>query len=166
MKQELRKWAKEQRKNINLNSEILVKKLTETQIYQQAKNIMIFYPLKDEINLLSLLKDKSKKFFLPKIDGTNLLCCPFSETTPLKQSSFKTMEPLTPPCEKNSTDIIIVPALCCDINNYRLGYGGGFYDRFLKDYKGHTIVCLPKELIVDTVYPENHDIKIDMVITD
>ena len=51
-----------------------------------------------------------------------------------------------------------------DKNNFRLGYGGGFYDRFLADYKGKTVVCLPKELVVDTIYPDKFDIAVDNIV--
>lgn len=165
-KHNLRKWAKNKRTEIQWNNRILCSKLQETQLYKQAGNIMIFYPLKYEVNLLSLLKDKTKKFYLPKIDGENLLCCPYGEGDELCVSCFKTFEPVTEACDKNIVDLVIVPALCCDKINYRLGYGGGFYDRFLKNFRGKTAVCLPEELIVETVYPEAHDISVDLVITE
>ena len=139
--------------------------LKNTDAYKQAKNSMLFYPLKNEVNLLSLLKDSDKNFFLPRIEGEELLFCPYKEGDKLVTSTFKTMEPITKPVEKNQIDLVIVPALCCDKNNYRLGYGKGFYDRFLKDYMGKTVVCLPKECIVETVCPESHDVQIDLVIT-
>ena len=166
-KQELRKWAKEERKKLNLQelSETLVLRLQATQEYKQAKNIMLFYPLNNEINLLKLLKDSTKSFYLPKIDGDNLLCCPYNESDELCFSCFKTKEPITKPCSKNLLDLIIVPALAVDKNNYRLGYGGGYYDRFLTDIKATKIVCIPKELIVENVYSEGHDIKIDLIIS-
>ena len=149
-KEELRKEIKAKRKLINIDCQMLVENLMKTQEYKRAKNIMIFYPLKDEVNLLSLLKDKTKKFYLPKIDGENLLCCPYGEGDELCVSCFKTFEPVTEACDKN---------------NYRLGYGGGFYDRFLKDFRGKKVVCLPEELIVETVYPEVHDVPVDLIIT-
>lgn len=167
-KQELRKWAKEERKKLDIEkiSLAIVQKLKETDEYKQAKNIMIFYPLKDEINLLSLLEDSDKNFYLPKIDGENLLCCPFSKGAELCDSCFKTKEPTTESVEKDLIDLVIVPALAVDKNNYRLGYGGGYYDRFLAGVNITKIVCIPKELMIETVYPENHDIKIDKVIID
>lgn len=94
-----------------------------------------------------------------------MLCCPYGEGDELCVSCFKTFEPVTEACDKNIVDFVIVPALCCDKNNYRLGYGGGFYDRFLKDFRGKKVVCLPEELIVETVYPEAHDIPVDLIIT-
>ncbi len=165
-KEQLRKKIKAKRSSISINYNSLIKNLTQTNEYKDAKNILIFYPLKDEVNLLSLLKDKTKNFYLPKIDGENLLCCPYKEGDELCTSCFKTFEPLTEPVEKNSIDLVIIPALCCDKNNYRLGYGGGFYDRFLKDFNGKKVVCIPAGLIVTTTYPELHDIPADTVITD
>lgn len=166
-KQQLRNISKEIRSKLNIKSlsQKLVKKLSETNEYKNAKNIMIYYPLPNEINLLALLKDNTKKFFLPKIDGQNLLCCPYKEGDKTCLSCFKTCEPISEPCSKNLIDLVIIPALAVDKNNYRLGYGGGFYDRFLNDFTGLKIVCLPQELVFDTVYPESHDIKADIILT-
>ncbi len=163
MKNELRNKLKNICKSECSNE--LANLLKNTDAYKQAKNIMLFYPLKNEVNLLSLLKDSDKNFFLPRIEGEELLCCPYKEGDEIIPSTFKTMEPITKPVEKNQIDLVIVPALCCDKNNYRLGYGKGFYDRFLKDYRGKTVVCLPKECIVETVYPEPHDIPANLVIS-
>ena len=66
-KEELRKKIKALRKTLSFDSNSLADKLAQAKEYKQAKNIMLFYPLKDEVNLLSLLKDKSKNFFLPNI---------------------------------------------------------------------------------------------------
>lgn len=167
-KQELREWAKKERKNLDIKniSYVLVRKLQETDEYKIAKHIMIFYPLKEEINLLDLLKDQSKKFYLPKIDGKSLLCCPYDGSEDLCESYFKTKEPLTDPVEKSLIDLIIVPALAVDKNNYRLGYGGGFYDRFLSDSDVVKISCVPKAFVLETIYPNDYDIKIDKVLTE
>ncbi len=163
MKNELRKNLKNICKNEY--SESLTKLLRECKEYKNAKNIMIFYPLKNEISLLSLLEDEDKNFYLPRIEGSNLYCCPYKKGDALKLSEFNTKEPISSPVDKNQIELVVVPALCCDKNNYRLGYGKGFYDRFLKDFQGKKVVCLPSSLILDTVYPEEHDVPVDIVIT-
>ena len=167
-KQQLRKWVKEERKKINTEelSGILLQKLKDTDEYKQAQNIMLFYPLVHEINLLSLLNDETKNFYLPKIDGENLLCFSYKNGDMLCESCFKTKEPLSEPIDKRILDLVIVPALAVDKNNYRLGYGGGYYDRFLKNLHCTKCVCIPKDLLVESVFPEKHDIKIDIVITE
>ncbi len=166
-KKTLRQWAKDKRKKLDIKkiSAVLSDKLMQTKEYKASKNIMLFYPLKDEINMLSLLNDSSKQFYLPRMKGENLECCMYSNGDELCESCFHTQEPTCPACDKENIDLIVVPALACDKQGYRLGYGGGFYDRFLEDFNGIKILCIPKELIVETVYPESHDIKMDFVIS-
>ena len=167
-KKSLRKWAKEVRSKLDMEalSKILAKKLKQTEEYKKSKNIMIFYPLESEVNLLSLLEDKSKTFYLPKIDGDNLLCCKYDRDTELCESCFGTKEPAE--TNINTPDLIIVPALAVDKNNYRLGYGKGFYDRFLKKFRHQitTVVCIPKQLITETIFPNEYDIPVNHIITD
>lgn len=168
MKNALRDEIKQKRRAYsfeNTNNQI-VKNLINSSVYQKSKNIMLYYPLKYEVNLLEILKDDTKSFYLPKIIKDEMLCCPYKIGDALTLSSFKTKEPLTLSIDKNTIDLVIVPALCCDKNNFRLGYGKGYYDRFLKDFDGETATCIPKDFIVKTVYPENHDIKIKYIITD
>ena len=146
-------------------SSVLVNKLVQTDEYKNAKNIMFFYPLPDEVNLLPLLKDKTKNFYLPRINGEELECCPYCSGDELCESKFHTQEPTCQACSKQNVDLVIVPALACDKNGYRLGYGGGFYDRFLKDFKRTKICCIPQELVVETVFPEKHDVTMNLIIS-
>ena len=168
-KQTLRKWAKETRKELDMValSSVLAEKLIQTEVYKNAKNIMLFYPLEDEVNLLSLLSDTSKRFYLPRVNGQILECCEYKNGDELCESCFHTLEPTCKPCEVSEVDLIIVPALACDKNKYRLGYGKGYYDRFLSTIsRVKKIVCISSKLVVDTVYPEKHDIKADLIITE
>lgn len=167
-KQELRLIQKQKRAQLDMEklSEILVHKLFDTKEYKNSQNIMLYYPLKDEVDLLKLLDDKEKNFFLPKIEGDNLLCCPYAKNDKTFLSCYKTCEPLTKPCNKNLIDAVIVPALAVDGTNYRLGYGGGYYDRFLKDFSGIKIVCIPQALLVESVFPQDFDIRMDVIVTE
>lgn len=166
-KQSLRKWARGKRKELDMErvSSILAEKLIQTEEYKNSKNIMLFYPLPDEVNLLLLLKNKTKNFYLPRIKGDELECCVYKEGDELCESCFHTKEPTCNACNKTNIDMIIVPALAIDKNGYRLGYGGGFYDRFLSNFIGIKVCCIPKEFILETVYPEKHDIKMDLIIS-
>ena len=166
-KQSLRQWARDKRKELDMEriSSILVNKLVQTDEYKNATNIMLFYPLSDEVNLLPLLKDKTKNFYLPRINGKELECCPYCSGDELCESKFHTQEPTCQACSKQNVDLVIVPALACDKNGYRLGYGGGFYDRFLKDFKRTKICCIPQELVVETVFPEKHDVTMNLIIS-
>lgn len=164
-KSELRINAKQLRKNLPVAdiSKKLVGMIRQDKDYRYSNNVMIFYPTKYEINLLDLLSD-NKNFYLPKVDGSDLLVCPFMQEEPLIKSDFNILEPCTKPVEANTLDLIIVPALMVDKFGYRLGYGGGFYDRFLKTVKARTLAVIPKELYVEKLPTDGYDVKTDKVI--
>lgn len=168
-KKELRKKAKGIRIKLDIKkiSETIVQNIQDLDIYQKAVNVMIFYPIGHEVNLLGLLKDK-KNFYLPKVQGRELLVCPYKVGDELAISEFKTEEPLSNPVDPNILDMIFVPALMVDKNLHRLGYGGGFYDIFLsKNCPSATkIVAIPNVLVADKIPSESFDAKIDMVITE
>lgn len=166
-KTSLRISAKSIRKTLDITelSRIAVVKIRKLDIYKQAKNVLIFYPMKFEINLLGLLND-DKNFYLPRVCGENLSICPFKLGDELIKSDFNVCEPCSNPIDPKLLDLIIVPALMADKNGYRLGYGGGFYDRFLeKNSKIPTLLPIAKELLVDVLPHEDFDIKIDYVLT-
>ena len=165
-KSDLRKKAKDLRKNLNIEiiSKIICAKIKNLPDYKCAQNVMIFYPMKYEIDLRNLLND-NKNFYLPKTEGENIAVCPYS--TDLKKSNFGVMEPNTIPIDPNILDLIFVPALMADRKGYRLGYGGGYYDRFLAKYPNiKTIIPIPQEFYLDELPTENFDINADIIITE
>lgn len=166
-KVDLRLKAKNIRKSLNIDevSNLIVDLVRKHPYYIMAKKVMIFYPTKYEINLLNLLEDK-KEFYLPKVDGQNLLVCPYCCDDKLEKSSFNILEPCSNPVNAQNLDLVIVPALMADEKGFRLGYGGGFYDRFLSLYEGNfkTIVVVPKVLYVRELPIDEYDKSVDGVI--
>lgn len=165
-KNSLRKYAKEIRKTLDVEqkSSLIVSNIRSLQEYVESKKVMIFYPLVNEIDLLDLLTD-DKEFYLPRMSDEQLECCPYNKNDILEVSEFSVKEPLSESVDKNLMDIIFVPALCVDNNCMRLGYGKGFYDRFLSDYKGLTIVPIPEELVFDDVCANANDVACKKVVT-
>ena len=165
-KNELRIKAKNIRKNLPIKeiSSQLADLIRKNETYINAKNVMLFYPTEFEVDLRGLLND-NKNFYLPKVDKKELLICPYCNE--LKKSSFGIYEPCSTPINPGILDLVIVPALMADKNGYRLGYGGGFYDRFISKYgnKFITICAIPKELLVEKLPTERFDKKIDCIIT-
>ncbi|MCI1274144.1 MAG: 5-formyltetrahydrofolate cyclo-ligase [Clostridiaceae bacterium] len=167
-KQTLRKKYKEIRNNLDVNSKSieLCKKLRETEVYKSSNNIMTFYPLTNEIDTRDLFND-FKNFYLPKTDGENLLVCPYKTNDKMELSSFHTLEPISEPILPEKLDLVIVPALVVDKNNYRLGYGKGFYDRFIsQNPQLKTVVLIPKELVIEELPIDEFDKQVDFVISD
>lgn len=166
-KEELRKKAKAIRNSLDMEnlSEKIIANIQALEIYKKARHVMIFYPLKHEVDLRGLLKD-DKNFYLPIVQGETLRACPYKIGDELITSKFKTSEPTTKPINTSILDIIFVPALMVDNNFYRLGYGGGFYDRFLLqiDTEVTKIVTIPNLLITEKLPFESFDAKIDIII--
>lgn len=166
-KTDLRIWAKSLRKTLPLDaiSAKIVRKIRQNPEFQQAKNVLLYSPSKYEINLLALLEE-DKKLFLPKVNGKELLICPFKKGDALEISSFNIKEPCSNPVDPCCLDLAIVPALAADKNCFRLGYGGGFYDRFLAQNKVKTITPAARQLLVEKLPVEKFDVPVDFVITD
>lgn len=166
----LRIKAKEIRKNLPMKeiSAQLVALVRKNKTYIQAKNVMLFYPTEFEIDCKALFND-DKNFYLPKVDGENLLICPYNRQNgdaDLQKSKMGIYEPCSNPVTPKILDLVIVPALMCDQKGYRLGYGGGFYDRFIAKYGQNfkTICLIPKELFIKNLPHDDFDKKVDVVI--
>lgn len=163
----LRGKFKEVRKKLDMQgiSLLLCKKLRECEYYKSAKNVLIFYPLKYEVNTLELLNE-DKNFYLPRVNGEDLEICSFKSGDELRISDLKIKEPVGEPILPEKIDLAIIPALAIDADNKRLGYGGGFYDRFLNKHKNiKSVVLIPKELTVKKLPDEPWDCKVDFVVT-
>lgn len=170
-KDELRKKALQIRSILELEpiSTKIVESVLSAEIFDAAQHIMIFYPLKDEINLLPLMdseKSKSKFFYLPKVQGEELVVCPYKKGDKLTSSEFRTQEPTTEPINPDILDIIFVPALMVDKDFHRLGYGKGFYDRFLnsKAPKAIRIVPIASMLVQDEIPSDEFDAQFDVIL--
>ena len=166
-KSHLRTKFKELRQNIDTGkiSFEICKNIRAFDLYQNAENVMIFYPIKFEINLLSLLDD-NKNFFFPRVNGPELQVCPYSHDTEFKKSSYNINEPCSNPVNPEILDMIFVPALAADKKGYRLGYGGGFYDRFLPLCKDAVmIIPVYDAFILQELPRESFDVNVDFIIS-
>lgn len=181
-KQEIREWAKSKRysigkEKINKTSQDIVRKIKKSDVYKSAKNIMSYYAKDLEVSLNDLLSDSTKNWFLPVAKNLNsqneLLVIPYKYgETKLVKSAYGIFEPQvlnenTSKAESQIIDLIFVPGLCFDKNGYRVGYGKGFYDNFLKRSKDSVKIglCL-KELLLEEIPVDEWDEKVDFVITD
>ena len=169
-KSELRKILTEKRKTIDTNSlsKIICEKIMENDVYKNAKNIFAYYPLPYETDIKPLFEDKTKNWFLPKVNGENLDFYEYKIGDKLKQGAFGVYEPCGEKPFIYYPDLIIVPALSVDKEGFRLGYGKGYYDRLISSlkYSVPTLVPIFSEFLTDTLPKEKHDKKIDVVVTE
>lgn len=166
-KDDLREKAKNIRANLDMKtiSSKIVSNIRNLELYKNSKHVMLFYPLGNEVDLLELLND-NKQFYLPRVNGKNLDVCPYKHGENLLKSSFKVLEPINEAVDKNVLDLVFVPALCVDNKCNRLGYGKGFYDRFLDGFEGVSIIPIPQSLIFSDICADRHDVCCSEVVTD
>ena len=69
-----------------------------------------------------------------------------------------------PMVEREAVDVILVPALCYDRRGFRLGHGGGYYDRWLAGYEGTTVGMCYKELLREELPREAHDLPVKLLL--
>ena len=170
MKKYIRKISLEKRKCLDIQklSNGILTNLFSLEEYKNAKNIMCYYPLKYEVQIQACLCDNSKNWFLPRVKDDKIEVCPYCESE-LKKGHFGIFEPCGKQIDScDNLDLIIMPAVAADINGYRIGYGKGFYDRFLFSIKtsAKKIIPLYSELIYPNTFPEEHDIKADIIVTE
>lgn len=92
---------------------------------------------------------------------------PFEKRTPLVLSKFGINEPAPylDGVSKESIDLVIVPGLAYSLNGFRIGFGGGYYDRFLLDYSGKTASLVLEEQKIEDWDVEPFDIPVQLLIT-
>ena len=143
--------------------------ILKNELYKQARHIMLFYPIGSEISLLSLLKDETKTFYFPTVCGTQMYPVPYSKYSGFKTGRYNIHEPIGQRLNDTAIlDIIFVPALAADIHGGRLGYGKGYYDRFLRSISQRckTIVPISSELLFNRLPLNEHDICVDYIVTE
>ncbi len=170
MKNELRKAALIKRKTLDCTScsKKAMQNLFSLQEYKNSKNIICYYPIKYEISDMDCINDKTKNIYLPRVNGKELEICPYQKGK-MKEGCFKIQEPSTEKITSfENIDMIIIPAVAADKKGFRIGYGKGYYDRFLLGLpkKIIKIILLYDELLSNNIFPDIFDIKADIIVTD
>ncbi len=171
MKSQIRNFAKNYRKTVDVKNLSLKiqQNLYSLPEYDKAKNIFSYISFGDEVCTLDYFNNISKNWYIPKIDKNNLLVIPYDKDN-LVLNKYNILEPGTnvKNINPNKLDMVIIPALAADRNGYRIGYGKGFYDRFLSALKSAPIkvTLVFSDLLFENIYPDKFDISSDIIITD
>lgn len=172
MKKEIRKKMLEMRKNLSKfevtnSSEIIVNKIKNSKDFKEAKIIGIYYPIRNEIDLLKLFEE-NKTLCLPRVFGDEMEFFIVNSIEDLHLGCFNVYEPNDnlKRVDKNKMDIIYVPCVGLSNDFYRIGYGKGYYDRYLLGYLNKKIAVCYKFQVINEKFYEEFDVKLDSVITD
>jgi len=132
------------------------------QSLTSIKKVGIYYPINQEIDI-RFLEDEYETYY-PKVHVEGIVF--YKNTYTFKKAPFNTYEPDSKePIDKNDLDAVIVPGLVFDDSLYRIGYGKGYFDAFLKDYKGLKIGVCYDLFKIKSIPIEPHDIAVDILVT-
>lgn len=173
MKKEfLRKKYKEKRDNIKnkvTKDNLIYQKVINNKDILSSKTLLIYISINSEVDTIKIINYflNTKNIAIPKIIDNNMYFCYITNLNELTSGKYNIPEPTN---ENLVTDfdnaICIVPGICYDKKNYRVGYGKGYYDRFLSKNKIKTIGLCYKECMIEKIDNDKYDYKIDEVITD
>ena len=163
-----------------LKSERIAKSLFSLNAFQSAQTVFIFVSLDEESDTKKIIERSiidEKLVAIPRICGNDLIFHPIHNE--MKYTNHRlgirepdSEEPVIDPEKLTTPFIIIVPGLAFDKKKRRLGRGGGFYDRFLKNLRQsaglnfNAIGICFSEQIMDEVPTFEHDESVDVVVTD
>jgi 5-formyltetrahydrofolate cyclo-ligase len=144
----------------------ILRRIRQHPLYQIANHVGLYHPIKKEVNLLNLMKD-NKKFYLPKVSGDNLLYLPFVPSTNLVLSPLQIYEPDAHQDQSHVLDLILAPALCVDEHKHRLGYGKGFFDRFMLKHRHIKVIAIVfrEQKSLKPLPVSQEDIQVDDIIS-
>ena len=175
MKAELRKQVLQEMKTLSQEQKqamdrVLTERFLKHPFYQEAKTIATYLSFPHEFQTQELIKrmlKDGKKVLIPKTYPKGRMDFDVYHPQQLVKTSFGLLEPQgdLEVVEPSQIDLIHVPGLAFTTEGYRIGYGGGYYDRYLEHFAGHTM---------STIYPcqvqefnsENHDIPVQEVLID
>lgn len=157
-------------------SVLIVDRLLRHSEYLKAKTIMAYIPIKNEVNIKRLIEQAwkdQKQILLPKVDPVNkrMEVYPVVHWNELELGNFQIPEPkigVIPPFPIADIDVVLIPGVSFDQDGFRLGYGGGYYDRFFDrfDVLPYRIGIAFDMQIVDKLPVEQHDYPVNEVITE
>jgi len=181
MKKEVRKEVLSKRSSLK-KEEVIQKslsiksKLSSLPEYINSQVRMFYISFRNEVETQDMIQeslDNGKRVIIPVVvkGDKNLLLSELKSFDELYTSTYGILEPkeeFLRPVNAQDIDIVIVPGVAFDENGYRIGYGGGYYDRLIKrlPHSCKTIAIAFEVQVIDSVPHESHDMKVDMIITE
>ena len=173
-KKELRRQIREKKREmtpeqIELASEKLKELFLATEQYREAKTVYGYLPYNQEVRTVSMLQQalaEGKRVAVPKVYGDEMKFIYLTDLAQVAEGYAGIPEPVADgPVADDPTALVLMPGLVFDKEGHRIGYGGGFYDKFLTEEPGHPTVALCYDFqIVKELPTEKFDVPVDLVL--
>lgn len=173
-KKELRRCIRDRKRamteeEIVTRSAALGKAFAASALYQQAKTVYGYLPYNQEVRTVPMLQQAlldGKKVAVPKVIGDEMVFIYLEDLSQVEKGYAGIPEPIADePIAQDKTALVLMPGLAFDPMGHRIGYGGGFYDKFLQREPEHPTLALCYEFqMLEHLETEKHDIPVDCVL--
>ena len=173
-KKELRRSIRERKRamtevEIVSRSEKLGVLFAQSEAYKAAKTIYGYLPYNQEVRTVPMLEQAlrdGKRVAVPKVYGDEMKFLYLDDLTKVSKGYAGIPEPIADePVADDKTALVLMPGLAFDPEGHRIGYGGGFYDKFLAAEPNHPTLALCYEFqMLPELHTEEHDIPVDTVL--
>jgi len=172
-KAEIRKTLLAQRKAFSIDEREaagrqIVSQICQFDLYAQAQTVALYMPILGEVDLRPLVVPDGRRYCFPKVVGNAMVFIEVDGLTGFELSSFGVPEPTSEiEVPVSEIELMLVPGLAFDRSGTRLGYGKGFYDRFVAANPGLSVcgICM-HDFFVDELPAEEWDQRVGRVITE
>lgn len=173
-KKELRRTIRERKRamteeEIVSRSEKLGQLFAQSEAYKAAKTIYGYLPYNQEVRTVPMLEQAlrdGKRVAVPKVYGDEMKFLYLDDLSQVEKGYAGIPEPIADdPLADDDTALVLMPGLAFDPAGHRIGYGGGFYDKFLAAEPNHPTLALCYEFqMLPELHTEEHDIPVDTVL--
>ena len=173
-KKQLRAQIRDQKRamtqeQIQQKSERLCEMFVKTEQYQNAKTVYGYLPYNQEVRTVPALQQAlqdGKQVAVPKVYGDQMRFIYITDFDGLEKSDMGIPEPIADePVADDPTALVLMPGVVFDKEGHRIGYGGGFYDKFLAAEPEHPTVALCYDFqFLPKLETEEFDIPVDLVL--
>ncbi len=172
MKKNIRNFCIQYRNNLSPSLQfaiqrVVVKKIEQILWGEDFQSIGLYFPVRGEIDLRSLVfyfQDVGIKIYFPVVKGKELFWGEYERWEWGHWNKWKIWEPQK--IVEGVPDIAVIPGVALDYDGYRIGYGGGYYDRLLGKEKIFTIGVTQDRCVFHSLPVEDHDKKMDLVVSE
>ena len=173
-KKELRRTIREKKRamtdaEITAKSEALGLLFAQSEAYKNAKTIYGYLPYNQEVRTVPMLEQAlrdGKRVAVPKCYGDEMKFIFMDDLSKVEKGYANIPEPIADaPIADDVTALVLMPGLAFDPEGHRIGYGGGFYDKFLAAEPDHPTLALCYDFqMLPRLETEEHDIPVDYVL--
>lgn len=153
------------------NDERIVSKIINSSFYKEAKSIFCFIGFGSEVNTTGIIEDalrSGKKVYVPRVINKEMKVIRIDSLDNLKPGVFGILEPEDGEELNGDCDLILMPGVAFTKEGKRLGYGGGYYDKYLAQYNSNTLkIAIAYSIqVVDFIPTESYDKTVDYIVTE